>query len=496
MAKRIFGWFVVLKESASFKTKKRSARMRTRASGRCRKRPRSAQESVCGLFVRISIVLFLAAVTAGSRIKARCSGQIAPGVWLLGVDLSGMSPAEAEAAAAESLPEFYLELTCSLLPEMVREAEKKVQEAGDDAVSGAKVRISGNEWCLTVKTPMVRMLMAETMEEVLACSNDVKVWEWLYAAVFGRPFRVRRAEPELVWEERYFSELLFNCAELLEREKQEAEIEWKDGKIIVKESRTGFRIDTGRVSSEAEKIITQVTEKIKTAPADGIIIRLTLGGTALMPSLSTAQAKKCDTKLAEFTTGYQGAGSGRAQNITAGAGHLNARVILPQEEFSTAAALMPFTEQNGYTAGGTYVSGQLSESIGGGVCQLSTTLYNALLRTKLEITERYAHSMPVGYIPPGQDAAIAGDYKDLKFQNTTDAPVLLLCTAGGGQVRVTLYGSAEAARRNVTIESVMTEKTKEGMTVEVYRTEKGEGGEGIREKISTNRYRYFKGNAD
>ncbi|MGN1083377.1 MAG: hypothetical protein ACI4QX_00105, partial [Lachnospiraceae bacterium] len=61
---------------------------------------------------------------------------------------------------------------------------------------------------------------------------------------------------------------------------------------------------------------------------------------------------------------------------------------------------------------------------------------------------------------------------------------------------VTLYGSAEAARRNVTIESVMTEKTKEGMTVEVYRTEKGEGGEGIREKISTNRYRYFKGNAD
>lgn len=438
------------------------------------------------------VVLLLAVMAAGSMIKINGSGRIAPGVWLLGEDFSGMSLAEARAAVAQSVPEVRLELTCPVLPEMRAEAEEKIRQAGYDRENDISVKINGNEWCLTAKVPMIRILTEETMERLTACSEKVTLWEWLYAAVFKHPLSIRQAEAEFVWEEECFSELLSVSAELLRREKQEAAVEWSNGAVLVKESRTGFRIDTGTVTEKAEGVFAQVIERIKRAPAKGVVVRIPLGGTAVMPGLSTAKARKCNTKLAEFTTWYQGAGSGRAQNIAAGAEHLNQCVILPQEEFSTAEALMPFTEGNGYTAGGTYVNGELSESIGGGVCQLSTTLYNALLRTRLTITERYAHSMPVGYIPPGQDAAIAGDYKDLKFKNTTDAPVLLLCEATGEEVRVTLYGSAEALRPAVTMESVIVEENETGMTVEVYRLEQTEGGAPLRELVSLNKYRYLK----
>lgn len=443
-------------------------------------------------FLLGGIVLFLAAMAAGNVIKINSSGQIAPGVCFLGEDFSGMSRAEAEAAVKESVPEVCLELSCPILPEMRAEAEEKIRQAGYDMRNDISVRINGNEWRLTAKVPMIKVLTEETMERLTDCSEEVTMWEWLYAAVFKRPFCIRQAEAEFVWEESRFSELLSICVELLGREKREAAVEWNNGTILVRESRTGFRIDTGKATEEAKAVFAQVLEKIRRAPAKGLVVRISLDGTAMIPGLSTAKAQKCNTKIAEFTTWYQGAGSGRAQNIAAGAAHLNQCVILPQEEFSTAEALMPFTEGNGYTAGGTYVNGTLSESIGGGVCQLSTTLYNALLRTRLTITERYAHSMPVGYIPPGQDAAIAGDYKDLKFKNTTDAPVLLLCEATGGEVRVTLYGSAEAVRPNVKMESVIVEENENGMTVEVYRLEQAEGEAPLRELVSLNKYRYLK----
>lgn len=447
-----------------------------------------------GWFLLGGMVLFLAVMAAGSVIKINCSGRIAPGVWLFGEDFSGMSRAEAEAAVAEAegVPEVRLELSCPILPEMRAEAEEKIRQAGYDTRNDISVRINGNEWCLTAKVPMIKVLTEETMERLVACSEEVTMWEWLYAAVFKRPLYIRQSEAAFAWEEERFLELLSVCAELLGRERQEAAVEWNDGTILVRESRTGFRIDTGKIKEEAEGVFTQVLEKIECTPVKGVVVRISLGGTAVMPGLSTAKAKKCDTKIAEFTTWYQGAGSGRAQNIAAGASHLNQCVILPQEEFSTAEALMPFTEGNGYTAGGTYVNGALSESIGGGVCQLSTTLYNALLRTKLTITERYAHSMPVGYIPPGQDAAIAGDYKDLKFKNTTDAPVLLLCKATGEEVKVTLYGTAEAVRPDVKMESVIVEENENGMTVEVYRLEQTEEGLLSRELVSLNKYLYLK----
>ncbi len=434
------------------------------------------------------MIVLLGMKVAGYAVKVKYDGWIAPGVTVCGRDISWMRIEEVEALLGEFVPEFQTEVRCEFLPEMQSEAEKlirkrKVQNAG------MQLTVQGKELCLTVNKPMVRVVVQDTMEEITAKSREVKVWEWLYAKVTGKPFRTGTAEAVFVWEEEQFGEWLSLLAKQAERECVDAAVSLKNGKIKVRSSQNGFRLNREKAWADAEQVMTEVTERLKSGPVEKMVLRLFVEGVETAPKLSTGQAKACDTVIGEFTTSFAGAGDGRRQNIKAGAKHLHGRVILPGEEFSVAAALMPFTEENGYAAGGTYIGGQLAESIGGGVCQLSTTLYNALLQTRLEITERYPHSMPVGYVPLGQDAAIAGDYKDLKFQNTTASPVVVSCEIKGEAVHMVLYGSETAKRENVTLEQVVTEETKENITVEVYRTETKKGGEPVRERVSVNRYR-------
>lgn len=433
------------------------------------------------------IVLFFGITLTGFMIKAKSIGRIAPGITLCGQDISGMTMDEVEKTVKAWMPEFVTELRCPFLPEMQGEVEVAVKEqmGKEEGV----LRVLKGELYLRTEMPMVRMVTEDTLQAVAIRSSEVKVWEWLYAKVTGTPFCIRPVEGVYVWEEAQFKELLFIVTGFLERDSVEAGIRWENGKIKVTESRRGFCVAEEEVWKEAENVMTRVRECLKKERVKSMVLRFYLKGKAVLPKLSTAQAKECNTKLGEFVTGYSGAGTGRAKNIETGAAHLHGELILPGEEFSTAVTLMPFTEKNGYAAGGTYIDGQLGESIGGGVCQLSTTLYNALLQTRLDISMRYPHSMPVGYVPLGRDAAIAGDYKDLRFVNNTEAPVLLLCEAVEENVKVTLYGAGEARRAEVTIESVVTEKTEESVIVEVYRTEKGEKGETVRERVSRDRYK-------
>lgn len=263
--------------------------------------------------------------------------------------------------------------------------------------------------------------------------------------------------------------------------------------LSVTESRNGFALDAEKTMLMLEEKLEGLEECLQKCGAEYAILTVQAETAVIEPKLSTEVAKKCNTLISEFSTSYEGAGNGRARNISAGASHLNGKIILPGEEFSTAAALMPFSVENGYTAGGTYINGELSESLGGGVCQLSTTLYNAALQTKLTVTKRSAHSMPVAYVPLGRDAAIAGDYKDLCFQNTTGAPVLLLCEATGKKVTVSLYGTGGAKRNGVWFEQIKTKETSEEVWVETYRGYIDENGVKQRDLVGESRYRYLRG---
>lgn len=154
--------------------------------------------------------------------------------------------------------------------------------------------------------------------------------------------------------------------------------------------------------------------------------------------------------LGTFTTSYAGSASGRCANVENGASLINGTLLYPGDSFSVYSKVAPFTADNGYHLAGSYSNGQTVQTYGGGICQVSTTLYNAVLRAELNVTERSNHSMTVHYVPLSADAAISGTDKDLKFTNNLDHPVYIQGVAGGSSITFTIYGKEyRASNRKV-----------------------------------------------
>ena len=144
--------------------------------------------------------------------------------------------------------------------------------------------------------------------------------------------------------------------------------------------------------------------------------------------------------LGTFTTNYKTSGAGRAKNVENGVAKIHGTVLYPGDELSFYEMVNPFTKENGYELAGSYLNGETVESFGGGICQVSTTLYNAILLSELEVTQRFNHSMTVAYVDLAADAAIAGTYKDLRFKNSYDTPVYIEGICKNRNITFNIYG--------------------------------------------------------
>lgn len=187
------------------------------------------------------------------------------------------------------------------------------------------------------------------------------------------------------------------------------------------------------------------------------------------PPRITAQAlETIQDVLGTFSTDFSSSGAARSTNLSVGAGKINGHVLMPGETLSGYACLQPFTVANGYQTAAAYENGQVVDSIGGGVCQIATTLYNAALLAEMEITQRQNHSMSVGYVQPSQDAAIAGTYKDIKITNPYETPVYVEGYTEGRRLYFTIYGQeTRPAGRKIRFESETLSVTDPGAPKEV-----------------------------
>lgn len=158
--------------------------------------------------------------------------------------------------------------------------------------------------------------------------------------------------------------------------------------------------------------------------------------------------------LGAFSTNFASSSAGRAKNVTTGCSKVNGTILYPGEEFELCKTVSPFTQENGYELAGMYQNGTTVESFGGGICQVATTLYNAVIRAELEITMRYNHSMEVHYAQPSMDAAIAGNYKDMRFKNNTDTPIYIEGYCNGGIIYFNIFGKeTRPSNREISFES-------------------------------------------
>ena len=223
----------------------------------------------------------------------------------------------------------------------------------------------------------------------------------------------------------------------------------------------GFRITDGQngiavdVDKSADEIVSYIEETWTQADAS-----LELAASVVEPEGTEEQLSRVKDVLGTFTTDFGTSSAGRAQNVRNGASKINGTVLYPGEQFSVYEAVNPFSAENGYELAGSYENGTTVQTYGGGICQVSTTLYNAVIRAELAIDERFCHSMIVSYVKPSMDAAIAGTYKDLKFTNNYDFPIYIEGYTSGMQLTFNIFGEeTRAAGREVIFESETTSTT-------------------------------------
>lgn len=149
-----------------------------------------------------------------------------------------------------------------------------------------------------------------------------------------------------------------------------------------------------------------------------------------------------DKVLGDFSTDYSSSINNRKENIKIASSKFNNLKLNPGDEISFNELVGEITEETGFKSATVIVGGEYESGIGGGICQVSTTLYNSLILSDLEILERHNHSRPINYVDLGTDAAVASGYKDLKFKNNTNNPILILADADGNKLNFKVLGNS------------------------------------------------------
>lgn len=160
-------------------------------------------------------------------------------------------------------------------------------------------------------------------------------------------------------------------------------------------------------------------------------------------TLTEADVRRRTASLGSFTTYFDGSNLGRGANIRLAASKLNGCVVGAGETLSFNAAVGERTAENGFANAKIILDGKFVEGVGGGVCQVSTTLYNAALLSGLGVEEYHPHSLAVGYVPLSRDAMVSGNYFDLKIKNNRAFPVYLRVSSSVNRITCTFYGESD-----------------------------------------------------
>ena len=177
-------------------------------------------------------------------------------------------------------------------------------------------------------------------------------------------------------------------------------------------SETGIAVDKNLLYKK-------INEEFKTKEN----INIEIPTMVLEPEFKEKDAIEQTSKIASFKTDVSDSTGGRKSNVKLALSKFNGLIVLPDEEVSFNSITAPHTQANGYKIATIIVNGRFVDGVGGGICQASTTLYNALLQTGVEILEVNKHTLPVRYVPLALDAMVSVGISDLRFKNTTNYPL-------------------------------------------------------------------------
>lgn len=368
------------------------------------------------VFVCIVLILSISYFVLHRYVSKYPKDEICKNIYAGNVDLSGMKRKEAEEALKSQLDKDR-ELAFSV-------------KVGAQSAEGTL-----GELGLAYKD------IDKIVDKAMSSGKKGSLWErfWRLRHLEKNKFMI---EEEYVLEREAAESILTERMLPLAGRAEDAAIFWEASGITIKPEKTGETID---IEASINKIENYLNENW-----DHKIFSVKADMEKEEPSVKAEDLESIQDELGSFSTD---AGEGeRWQNLAAGVEKLDGTLLMPGEELSVYEATGPYDEENGYVPGASYENGRVVESYGGGVCQVSTTLYNAVLYAELEIVERYPHSMLVSYVAPSRDAAIAEGFKDFVFKNNYDTPIYIHAEIdGANQLCFAIYGK-ETREKGRTIE--------------------------------------------
>ena len=343
----------------------------------------------------------------GFPAQAKGDATVKKGIYAEDIDLSGMTAGEA-ATAVENYVEGLKETEITLLAAADREV---VVTAGELGITWANPELV---------TEAVEIGTHGNVIERYKVLKDLEHENKIYPIV-------------LSFDLQAISDVLTERCAKYDVEAVNVGLKKEDGQFRVIEGKTGYMLD---VETSIDLINDYLTGDWNREPCT-----VALDITALEPKGSAEELAQVTDILGTFTTSYKTSGTSRSANVENGCRLIDGITLYPGEEFSTYENVSPFSEKNGYYMAGSYVNGKVVDSLGGGICQVSTTLYNAVLKAELDVTERHNHSMIVSYVDPSADAAIAeSSGKDFKFVNNLDYPIYIEGYTKNKQITINIYG--------------------------------------------------------
>lgn len=226
---------------------------------------------------------------------------------------------------------------------------------------------------------------------------------------------------------------LMNHTTVFYKEPIDATIERKNRQFILTREVEGEALDTHETAKRVKRYLENPIQDSN---------RIEAVMKSLPASITEEMLKVVQSPIASFYTSYNNADQNRNQNLALAAKKINS-VLKPGDIFSLGNQLEPITFDEGYRASKVIVDGKLEEGIGGGVCQIASTLYNAILLTDLDIVARANHSLPVAYVPLGRDATYATDSIDFRFQNNSQYPVFIESYCDNNRVYVNIFSHTD-----------------------------------------------------
>ncbi|MBQ9625084.1 MAG: VanW family protein, partial [Clostridia bacterium] len=252
----------------------------------------------------------------------------------------------------------------------------------------------------------------ETLSQAIALGQTGNRWERKRELA-----RIKREGAEFFLRYTYDNDLMEEQLEKIQDETgmaaQDATVKIDGGKITYIEGKTGIKIDKNKLDADIQTAMDQNLEQFD----------IQAQTVEVAPTVTVADLQARLVKKASTSTEFKSSSSSRVTNVVKAASKINGKMIPAGGTFSINAALGARTKENGWSVATAISGGKYIDDVGGGVCQVSSSLYVSALKSGLEIVERSKHTYPVSYLPAGQDATISTGGPDLKIRNPYDFPV-------------------------------------------------------------------------